>query len=288
MAGNRGSGSIRLSGLSYAKLLSIQESVLMKNLFRILIPILLASVACSLAVSTPDKPSDNRPVIREDRPAIAFLNPVTGDKYALGTQIILYAEARDLGAGIARVEFYDNFDALIGTVNAASPAGVPSLSARYTWQPLSAQIHFIKAKAIRADGTESPLQEIQIEVVEVGPVPTAPPSPIPSNETTPPQVTEEAVSQGERQSQPVTPAVAGSVTLQAVVSVEVVQVRVRPDQTAEIAGLLSSGQTIPLVGRSADNLWYATPMQTGGYGWVFGNLLQISGDPSTLPLVTTQ
>ena len=138
----------------------------MKIWLRLLIPILLTTLACSLAVDDGSQGATTRPIVGEDRPAVIFLAPVQGNRYALGTEVLLYAEASDLGAGVARVEFYDNFDGVIGSVAALNPNGDPTLSAIVAWTPPNAQTHFIRVKAIRADGTESTQRETSIEVVE--------------------------------------------------------------------------------------------------------------------------
>ena len=70
-------------------------------------------------------------------------------------------------------------------------------------------------------------------------------------------------------------------SLQAVVAVEVLNVRVAPDISAAIAQqALTNGTQIELVGRSEDNLWFATPLASGGVGWVFGDPLTVQGDPT--------
>jgi hypothetical protein len=51
---------------------------------------------------------------------------------------------------------------------------------------------------------------------------------------------------------------------------------------------LANGDQVVVVWRSADNLWYAIEVPGGGYGWIFAEGLQVEGDPSTLPLASTQ
>ena len=261
---------------------------MLKNWLRLLIPILMATLACSLAVDDGTQNGARRPVVGAERPAVVLLAPASGNRYALGTRVMLYAEASDLGAGVARVEFYDNFDEVIATVAASNPNGDPTVTAIVPWTPPSAQRHFIRVQAFRADGTESSREETFIEVVDVAGAPV-------------PQQTEDATSQQgavqpAQTTQPAQEAAtaadappaqnATNTTLTATVNVEALNVRVAPDINASIATpAITSGVRIELVGRSADNLWYATPIEGGGVGWVFGQPLQIDGDPSTLPLV---
>jgi hypothetical protein len=84
---------------------------------------------------------------------VVWLAPKTGNRYAQGTPIQLYALARDLGTGVAKIEFYDNFDQIIATVTAPNPQGVPELSGIVTWTPTQPQLTFVRVRAFRADGT---------------------------------------------------------------------------------------------------------------------------------------
>jgi len=256
-----------------------------KNWLRLTSLLMLAALACSLS-ATGSGEADTRPVVSEDRPAVVLLAPQSGERYAQGTTVLLHAQARDLGNGIAKIEFYDNFEAVISTVNASNPQGDPTLTALVEWQPPSAQRHFVRVKAFRADGSESQVQEVSIEVVEAA----APAVQLNAAPVEP--VAEEAPAQPEQESEPAAqsqdePAQEAPSTLQAVVVLDVVNVRVAPDVTAQIAQTpLTGGTTITLVGRSADNLWFATPLASGSVGWVFGDTLTIQGDGAALPLVT--
>ena len=253
--------------------------------------ILLTTLACALSpAGTETGTDDNRPVLQESRPAIVFLAPQTGNKYAAGSEILLHAEARDLGTGISKVEFYDNFDQVIGTVNAENPAGVPELTAIVTWQTNMAQIHFLKARAFRADGTQSNLQEISIEIValdgvvpettaELGATATTVDLAVTAEATTPNEVTPTATSATSE---------APASGVSATVTAETLNVRVGATINSGIASSLTRGTKIELVGRSADSQWYVTPLADGSFGWVFGQLLAIEGDPSKLPLVDSQ
>jgi hypothetical protein len=244
---------------------------------------MFAALACTLAVDDGSQGSARRPVVGAERPAVILLAPAQGNRYALGTEVLLYAEASDLGAGVAKVEFYDNFDGVIGTVNASNPNGDPTLSAIVPWTPPNAQTHFIRVQAFRADGTDSTREEVSIDVVEApGASSNAPQQ---QSQAAPDaaetQPVQEAATAAEAPTQPVTNA-----SLPATVNVQALNVRVAPDINAGIAATaLNNGTQIQVVGRSTDNLWFATPISGGGVGWVFSNGLTVQGDSSTLPLV---
>lgn len=267
----------------------------MKNWAWLLIPLLLTSFACSVAARDSQANQDTRPIVEENQLRIVFLAPASGSRFALGAWVLLYAEALDTGAGVAKIEFYDSFDAVIGTVEATNPQGDRRLTALFPWQPTTVQIHLIKAKAFRADGTPSNTAEVTIEVALSQSGTQLPPPAQPTSDLTqtPPASPQAAVTQDAAAAQPTAPAAGAGggeapqvpVTLQAVVSAEALNVRVAPNTTAAIAAsALTTGTRIQLVGRSQDGLWYATPLAAGGVGWVFAEALTVEGDPATLPL----
>lgn len=270
-----------------------------------LLLLLLPSVGCALAVaggSEAQQAVQSGPALREDQPALIFLAPHNNNRYAVGAQVLLHAEARDLGEGIARIEFYDNFDDLIDTVEAPGGGVQESLSAVASWEVPSAQRHFLRARAFRADGTASNIAELSIEGVAVAEtVPLLPAvsllgsggNAIPPNlatdnaaltpgadsaETSPPtlEATEETVPP---------PTLEASLNA-TVTGASALNVRLGPSVNSQIVNSVPQGSTIEIVGRSEDNQWYATPLPDGSYGWVYGQYLQFEGDPVTLPLVS--
>ncbi len=273
--------------------------------------LVVTSLGCSLSVAAPE--SDTGVTLNEQRPAVIFLAPQGDERFALGATVPLYAEARDLSTGVSRIEFYDNFDAVIQTITADNPAGVPRLVAQVDWQPPTAQRHFISARAFRADGTESALAEVSIVVEDLpgAPVadsaaPAAPPTATDDAETsgvaepaqpaaaeTEAQPAQSGASADTEPAQPADlateqaappPDLSGTV-LQGTVTVEALNVRTGPQVTAAIAASpLRFGDTIELVARSAEGVWYATPLSDQAFGWVFGSSLDVEGDPETLPV----
>ncbi|NJL93814.1 MAG: SH3 domain-containing protein [Anaerolineae bacterium] len=267
---------------------------------RWLFPIVLwlgSTLACSLSPATESTlPNDPRPVLRADQPAVVLLAPQAGSRFVEGAPVILLAEARDLESGVVRIEVYDHFDQLIDTVEAEEADGVPRLSGQATWQAVQAQQHFLKVRAFRADGTASNTAEVMV-LVEAAPagfempvlVATEPePSPSPANDTaTAPEATAAAPDEGatpDSSPEPTTtPGLAATV-----VDANVLNIRLGPSVNANIVQTAARGAQLTLVGRTADSQWYATPLQAGGFGWVFGQYLAFEGDPSTLPVASDQ
>jgi|GEM_PF-4471426 len=286
----------------------------MKRLLLLTLP-LLTSLACALAVDTADTETANQPAqLTDARPAVVILSPQSDEQYALGIEVPIYIEARDLGSGVSQIVIQDNFDETIGTIMADNIQGDAILTGTVFWTPPTAQRHFIKAQALRADGTGSVIAETSIQVVVVegfAPPPPVEPSPAESTEapasdgdgatdTTNSAATEPAQPAAPAQgSDPVVEPTATTVdvqepapanenatgTLPAVVAIPL-NVRVAPNVSAELAtNPLQQGATLELIGRSEDNLWFAITLSTGGTGWIFGDGVTVDGDPMTLPLV---
>lgn len=270
----------------------------MKRILYLITPLLLATLACALAPQGANPSADNRPSLSDARPALIIIAPQSGQRYALGAEIHLYAEAQDPQGGVARIEFYDNFDEIIGTVNASSPNGERNFSGEIRWRPPTTQRHFIRARAFRADDTASNLQEVSIEVVplEGFQAPPAQTESTPESETdieaeTAPETQELLPPPPETDSE-TAPEVSGG--LSAVVTTQVLNVRVAPRVDSVMAGpVLTAGTRIELIGRNEDGQWFAIQLPSGSIAWIYGGTnvsptLQIEGDAGSLPFVTTQ
>lgn len=240
----------------------------------------LLSLACALAVETGEEPAnEQRPRLSNNAPSVVLLAPGRGNTYALGTDITLYAEARDVAGQLERIEFYDNFGQTIDTIRASSPTD--TLSATITWQPPNAQTHIIGAQAFRADDTASNLQEVAVTVVGENPVND-------NNNTT----TEEDAASTDDDPQPSTTQAIPTaetdleVTLTGVVRADALNVRVGPSSDAGIAAQpYTSGEEIEVVGRSEDGEWFVTPLDNGSFAWVFARFVELDGDAESLPLI---
>jgi hypothetical protein len=240
----------------------------LKRLTWLMLILMTASFACSLAVDDGSDGENTRPVLEVDRPAVILIAPKNGSRYVLGTEISIYAEARDLGSGVARIEVFEDFDTPIGKIEAAAPQ--EELSGVIKWKPIVPQTYLIRVQAFRADDTASSPQEISIEVVASDGVNAAQPA---VNAT-------EAVLDTSLTPVPV-------VTLEGVVrGASALNVRSQPDaNSARIAQAVSEGEVMQLIGRSEDQQWYLIRLANGDFGWVFGQFVVVNGDPNTLPTV---
>ncbi|HLA45379.1 MAG TPA: hypothetical protein VJZ27_18160, partial [Aggregatilineales bacterium] len=63
----------------------------MKNLLRLIIPLMFAALACALATQNENtETGDVRPILGAERPTIVLLAPQNGEKYALNAPVLLY------------------------------------------------------------------------------------------------------------------------------------------------------------------------------------------------------
>lgn len=122
-------------------------------------------------------------------------------------------------------------------------------------------------------------------------VPTATPQPSPTNSptetamatavaspTTPPTATPTATF---APSPTATPAVI------ALINVQRLNVRQGPGQTYDVIGVMENGDTLTVIGQSADSVgWWQVCCVAGEPGWVFGESILIEGDTGNLPIAS--
>jgi hypothetical protein len=251
------------------------------------------SLACSLAnTKTPGKK-----LVVAERPALVLLAPANQNQYLVGTMVNFHAQARDIEQGVARIEITINLpgDPVTLIANAETPEGQPTLEAILPWQAVGNQTYLVEAQAFRADGTGSNLVQVSITVVNPNPssqqdlsdtsVPTATtddgsfPSPDASSasDLVSPQATEETAPPINLGSDlPV--AATGTIILQSV------PIRQGPSPAFPTVMNLSQGQTVNIVGRSIDNLWFVVKLEQG-YGFIFQASVQGEVNLDTLPVV---
>ena len=231
----------------------------------------LALVGAILACSLSTTPVDEEQQRLERAPLVVALAPVNGSVYAEGTRVALYAIAQDMGAGVARITFRMD-DIVVGEVAAENPAGVPSLFARADWTAVDKRRHLLTVEAFRVDGSLLGVQDVSVQVTDApGASPTnapdgggATPDAVPTDLPTP------DVGQGPL----------------AQIVVAELNVRAGPGTGYEVVGVLAQGAQVSVTGRSADNTWLAGSMP-GGTGWVFAELVAVSGDLAAVPVIAS-
>jgi hypothetical protein len=232
-----------------------------------------AAFACNL---TTDGSAPQQKRVTEERPAIVLLAPAASSDFAAGTSITFHAMARDVGPGVARVEFKINVpgDPITLVQNAPNPNGQPTLEAILTWQAVGNQTFLVEAQAFRADGTPSNLEQTSITVVGSNAIDS--------------ESSSGAGTSSQSNPQNAAPPLAldlpeGGIT-GTIIGGDNVPIRQGPDTTYPTVTLLNQGDAIEIVGRSVDTVWYVIRVD-GGFAWVIGASVQVDADTTNLPVV---
>jgi hypothetical protein len=197
-------------------------------------------------------------LVREDRPALVLLAPVTGNVYAAGTQVTLHALATDIEGTISRIEFIIDLpgEELVLVYPSDNPEGEASLEAVMTWEAFGNQTYIVHAHAYRSAGDPNdlgddvPSNEGLTSITVVDPSSAGPVPDTPSLDETP-EVTE------------IAPTDDSSIDLDslqvviATVSAVTAPIRQGPGVTYELIENIPQGQMIEVVGRSEDSVWFA-------------------------------
>lgn len=236
----------------------------------------LAAMACNLNLpgSGGDTTVDQQPAA--SAPEVSIRVPVNGMSFAEGTTVVIQVVGTDSGAGVSMLELLID-DRPFSSMPAPNTAGQGALMANFSWSAQGVGAHSITAIARRADGTSSAPQTISVTVVEapptLAPTPTLEPTPIPQETTEVPAAQPTA-----------TPAPTDTPTGPRGVTTMGVNVRGGPSTFYPIIGSLLANYETQLTGRNADNTWFRLPYGLSE-GWVYGELMTITGDVSTLPVI---
>lgn len=245
------------------------------------IVLLLAGLACSLVPE--GTITDDKRLVRSERPALLLLSPQQGSTYALGTPLVFHAIAQD-EVGISRIEV--NIDQpdepLILTYRVDPPA--TEIELVLPWMPPNSQLYLIGVLAFREGGDPSdlgddiPSNEILLSVDVLPNVLVEPPPTVLF-----PDATEAPTDAAQPTSAPIPDS--NLPLLNALVnSVESVPVRQGPGTQYAIVQTFNSGDILSVVGRSEDGVWLVVPV-AGGYGWIVKDAVILPGPTDDLAVV---
>ncbi|GAB4572460.1 MAG: hypothetical protein Kow0077_11960 [Anaerolineae bacterium] len=237
----------------------------------------LAAMACNL-FGAPAEPAQQQTQPEDSSaPSVDIRVPVNGMSFAEGTNVIIQVVGTDSGPGVSRIELQID-DVVVSSSDAPNPAGQSAFMVNFEWPAQGVGAHSVTAIAFRQDGTASTPATISINVVQSQPTaaPTATPEP-----TQPPeeQPTEEPAPTEEQAPPPTaTPSGPRAQTTAGV------NVRSGPGTGYAVIGSLLAGTELDITGRNADNSWFRVPYYNAE-GWIFGGLLNVTGDVNTLPVI---
>ncbi len=260
----------------------MSQTLNFSRIFLVLVALLGASLACSL--TNEENLEGGGKLVVDERPALVLLAPANQNDYLAGTKVTFHAQARDVGAGIVRIEFTVNVPGDPVKLIETTPNGEPqaSLEAILEWTAVGNQTYLVEAVAYRSDGTPSNLEQLSIKIYD----PNPPANNVPDAGDTGNTSSDDSqnTSTDTSSAEPVDIAIDAPAGVAGVIVGTDIQIRQGPDTSFQAVVTYSDGQAIEIVGRSADNLWYVIRVGEG-FGWVFFQSVQADVAIETLPLV---
>ena len=245
----------------------------------VFIALLGASLACSL--TNEENLEGGGKLVVEERPALVLLAPANQNEYMVGTKVIFHAQARDVGAGVVRIEFTINLPGDPVQLIESTPNNEPqaNLVVILEWTAVGNQTYLVEAVAYRADGTPSNQEQISIKIYD----PNPPANNVPSDTT---EAGDDSVDMTDttENAAPVDIAIDPPTSSSGTISGPDIPVRQGPATTFQTVITYHEGDTVEIVGRSADSLWLVIRVEQG-FGWVFATSVQTDVAIETLPLV---
>lgn len=279
----------------------------MRRMARILLLswILAALTGCTLSFNGPEVASlpefDSPPTVR-------ITAPLPNTTYLSGVAVNVQVQVGNAGPDIDRVEVLTPDD-LIGTLPQPNPTGAAAFGVTQTYSPGQVGQHTIQAVAYRADGTESTMASVTINVVDelpsqatatVEPTDTAvatTPTDVAASPTPAATSTRESAATAQTAQatvgisiNPTSASTSNAVSTTAPAGAApiakfegVVNVRRGPSTNFEPPlGTFQAGQQAEILSQNNDGTWFKVKFATGE-GWVFAQITQTEGDIASLP-----
>ena len=237
--------------------------------------LLLLLTACNLSTA-PDPSSQTLSGV----PAVQIAAPLPNATYLEGVTINVQAQVQNAGPDVARVDFaVDN--QVFASLTEPNSAGAVAFSVSESWVSTGAGVHSLSVIALRSDGSASVPASVTVTVIgqvsrqepaesgstagggrgssDAGQQPQEPDRPAP-----PPEPTSD---------KPMARLLRGA------------NVRSGPDtRFAPPIGSIAAGDQVELLAVNIHRTWYKIKYYNGE-GWVFGSLLELSGNLDDLPAI---
>ncbi|MBN2469734.1 MAG: SH3 domain-containing protein [Anaerolineae bacterium] len=236
----------------------------------------VAALACNLS-GTPADPAEEAQPQGANAPVVDIRVPINGMSFAEGSNVIVQVVGTDSGSGVSRIELLID-DVVVSSSEAPTASGQSAYMVNFEWPAQGVGAHSISAVAMRQDGTASTPEMISINVVQAQPTEVPTPLPTATPEVQPTEEPEEEPTEEPEERPTATPSGPQAETSAGV------NVRSGPGTGYDVIGSLLAGTDLEVTGRNADNSWFRVPYYNAE-GWVFGGLLNVSGDVNTLPVI---
>ncbi len=235
-------------------------------------------VACNLTVSP-------GPQVQEisGPPQVEILSPMPNSTYLEGVAVNIQVQVRNAGADLARVDFaVDN--QLLDSQDSPNSDGAATFIASSSWTASGAGSHLLSVIAARSDGSSSAPASVTVTVIGQGgltgdrgpggsPADTDGGGEQPQEPEEAPPPTEPTEAPEPTSDQPMARVLRGA------------YVRAGPDtRFAPPIGSIGAGDQVELLAVNIHKTWYKIKYYNGE-GWVFGSLLEISGNIDDLPAI---
>lgn len=243
------------------------------TLFTLLLALLLA--ACNLSAA----PGPSNQVI-SGPPVVQIQAPLPNSSYLEGVAVNIQAQVQNAGSGPASVTFSADGVAFDNQTDLNS-AGTGTFNAGAGWTASGAGAHVLSVVARRDDGSSSAPASVTVNVISQGAGPTrgdGGAGDSGSDGDAGPQEGEPAREEPTERPEPTSDLPMARVLRGA-------YVRGGPDtRFAPPIGSIAAGDQVELLAVNIHKTWYKIRYYNGE-GWVFGSLLEVTGDVEDLPAV---
>jgi uncharacterized protein YraI len=221
-------------------------------------------------------------------PQVRIVSPLPNATYLTGVSVNIQAAVSNAGADIDRVEIAVN-DGIVATVPNPNSAGLPAFSITHAWPAASPGAYTISVSAFRSDGSSSAPASVSVRVVAQGSgsvsgaesTAEATGDALATEQVFAPTSTIQPTAEATEETTSESSAGASSGPPVATVR-EAINVRRGPGLNFPAIGTFTQGQAVEILATNPASDWYKVRFGTGE-GWVFGGLLNLSGDLASVP-----
>lgn len=200
--------------------------------------------------------------------------PAPNASFQAGEEIEI--EGRVSGSGIRRADVYVN-GKLYAAVDQPAAENVFEVSLKLVALEDMIGMNVIQLKGVNAEEMPVVSSEPLFIMIVPPPSPTPLPTAAPPSPTAPP-------------SEPVATPTVAPVLLSTKGDLDFVNVRAQPNINAQLLGQINRGQSVTVIGKSADGQWVQVSFAASpsGSGWVFAQVATITGDLGSVPVTGGQ
>jgi hypothetical protein len=218
-------------------------------------------------------------------PEVTIVSPPLNSTYLEGVNVIVQALVTNAGADIDRVEIAVD-ESIIATFTDVNPDDAVSFSIAHSWAAAGAGTHNVSVTAFRSNGTSSAPASVQFAVVAAVPESTQEAEVTASTQRPTNTSAPATIAPTHTSPPPASPLPTQVPTSSVPIATfnQPVNVRSGPGTIFNPPiGSFNAGQTSEILARNPAGDWYKVRYGVGE-GWVFAQLITVSGDVTSLPV----